>query len=98
MALTDFPDLHMIDFIVREDKNNQTGKNTKKRDLNFLVRWIGQDDETYESWNTLKYTTQLKEFLLEHPNKFYKKLGKKIATYTPTTTSEKEDREEEEEA
>ena len=66
----------MVEHIVKEKrKNNLKGK---RRDSSFLVHWVGEEEETWESWKDLRGTIQFKNFLENHPMKFYKKLAKKL--------------------
>ena len=70
VALQDHDNVYIVERIL-EMRGNPKGY---KDQLEFLVKWKGYDDETWEYWSELRNVEKLHDFLRNHPDPVVRKL------------------------
>jgi len=79
-ALRDFKDVFMVDKIVSGESDNDLKGPVSA--LRFRVSWVGfPGEDTVEQWKDIRNLTQLRTFLVEHPDKNYRGLSKKLPKF-----------------
>jgi len=66
MRTKDFEDVFLIDEVLRH-----VGKWSDLKNMKFIVKWVGYDEEYEETWNNLKNNVMLHKYLEEQNMKKY---------------------------